>query len=151
MKSNLNKNYLIGFFALIIFFSCKPEEDKLDIPKISSVEKLIEHSNEFEQDVLTYETPGGKIHFAIGFGIANSIMVEGEEGNIIIDASDSTYEASEIYKRFKKLNDNPITAIIYTHNHGDHTFGAAHYLTTQKERPLVIACLLYTSPSPRDA
>ena len=66
-------------------------------------------------------------------------MVEGEGGNIIIDTSDSTYEASEIYKRFKKLNDNPITAIIYTHNHGDHTFGAAHYLTTQKERPLVIA------------
>ena len=139
MKSNLKKNYLISFFALIIFFSCKPEEEKLDIPKISSVEKLIEHSNEFEQNVLTYETPGGKVHFAIGFGIANSIMVEGEEGNIIIDASDSTYEASEIYKRFKKLSDNPITAIIYTHNHGDHTFGAAHYLTTQKERPLVIA------------
>ena len=60
-------------------------------------------------------------------------MVEGDDGNIIIDASDSTYEASEIYKRFKKLNDNPITAIIYTHNHGDHTFGAAHYLTTQKK------------------
>ena len=51
---------------------------------------------------MTYETPGGKVHFAIGFGIANSIMVEGEEGNIIIDASDSTYEASEIYKRFQE-------------------------------------------------
>ena len=88
---------------------------------------------------MTYETPGGKIHFAIGFGIANSIMVEGENGNIIIDASDSTFEASEIYKRFQKLNNNPIVAIIYTHNHGDHTFGAAHYLTTQEERPRVIA------------
>ena len=97
MKSNLNKNYLLSFFVLVIFFSCKPEEDNLDIPKTSSVEKLIEHSKEFEQDILTYETPGGKVHFAIGFGIANSIMVEGEEGNIIIDASDSTYEASEIY------------------------------------------------------
>ena len=139
MKLNLNKNYLFCFFVLIIFYSCKPEEKNLDIPKISSVEKLIEHTNEFEQKVSTYETPGGKVHFAIGFGIANSIMIEGDRGNIIIDASDSTYEASEIYKRFKKLNDNPITAVIYTHNHGDHTFGAAHYLTTQKERPLVIA------------
>jgi hypothetical protein len=84
LKSNLNKNYLISFFALIIFFSCKPEEDKLDIPKISSVEKLIEHSNEFEQNVFTYETPGGKVHFAIGFGIANSIMVEGEEEILLL-------------------------------------------------------------------
>ena len=75
MKSNLNKNYLCSFFVLIIFSSCKPQEDNFDIPKISSVEKLIEHSNEFEQNILTYETPGGKVHFAIGFGIANSIMV----------------------------------------------------------------------------
>ena len=92
MKSNLNKNYLLSFFVLVIFFSCKPEEDNLDIPKTSSVEKLIEHSKEFEQNILTYETPGGKVHFAIGFGIANSIMVEGEEGNICLlytsDAAD---------------------------------------------------------------
>ena len=39
----------------------------------------------------------GQIHFAIGFGIANSIMVEGENGNIIIDAADSVYEAEQIY------------------------------------------------------
>jgi len=96
LKSNLNKDYLLSFFVLIIFFSCKPKEDNFDIPKISSVEKLIEHSDEFEQNILTYETPGGKVHFAIGYGNENSIMVEGDEGNIIIDASDSTYEASEI-------------------------------------------------------
>ena len=139
MKSNFNKNYLLSLYALFIFFSCTSEENTIEVPKISSVEKLIEHSKEFEQNVLTYETPGGRIHFAIGFGIANSIMIEGDEGNIIIDASDSTHEASKIYDRFHQLNDNPITAIIYTHNHGDHTFGAAHYLTTQKERPMVIA------------
>ena len=66
-------------------------------------------------------------------------MVEGDNGNIIIDASDSTYEAKEIYKVFKQKNSNPIKAIIYTHNHGDHTFGAAYYLTTQQERPKIIA------------
>jgi len=139
LNTSFKKNIFLSLFTLFVFFSCKPEDSDIDIPKTSSVEKLIEHSNEFEKSVLTYETPGGKIHFAIGFGIANSIMVEGENGNIIIDASDSTFEASEIYKRFQKLNNNPIVAIIYTHNHGDHTFGAAHYLTTQKERPRVIA------------
>ena len=139
MNISFKKNIFLSLFTLFIFFSCKPEDGDIDIPKTSSVEKLIEHSNEFEKSVTTYETPGGRVHFAIGFGIANSIMVEGENGNIIIDASDSTFEASEIYKRFQKLNNNPIVAIIYTHNHGDHTFGAAHYLTTQKERPRVIA------------
>ena len=139
MNSINCKIIFFSLFTLFIIFSCKPENTSFDIPKISSVEKLVEHSNEFEKNVLTYETPGGRVHFAIGFGIANSIMVEGDNGNIIIDASDSTYEASEIYKRFQKLNNNPVVAIIYTHNHGDHTFGAAHYLTTQEERPRIIA------------
>ena len=109
------------------FFRALPSEELFEIPKTSKVEDLIEHSKEFKRDVYSYNTPGGKIHIAVGFGIANSIMVEGDNGNIIIDASDSTYEAKEIYKVFKQKNSNPIKAIIYTHNHGDHTFGAAYY------------------------
>tara|TARA_B100001173_G_scaffold98017_1_gene84803 strand:+ start:650 stop:2266 length:1617 start_codon:yes stop_codon:yes gene_type:complete len=103
------------------------------------VEKLIQHSKEFDRQVLSYDTPGGAIHFAIGFGIANSIMVEGKEGNIIIDASDSVFEAEKIYSLFSKKNSNPIKAIIYTHNHGDHTFGTAFYVNNQDERPQIIA------------
>ena len=100
---------------------------------------LVKHSDEFERQVLTYNTPGGKIHFAIGFGIANSIMIEGDNANIIVDTSDSVYEAEQIYSLFKSKNDNPIEAIIYTHNHGDHTFGSAFYLKSQEKKPQIIA------------
>ena len=123
----------------VLLVSCTPSEEQIEIPTTSKVEDLIEHSKEFEKNIYSYDTPGGKIHIAVGFGIANSIMVEGDNGNIIIDASDSTYEAKEIYKLFKQKNSNPIKAIIYTHNHGDHTFGTAYYLTTQPERPKIIA------------
>ena len=135
MISKNISSLLFCFFLL----SCAPQDSEIEIPKTSQVENLIEHSKEFERKVYSYDTPGGKIHVAIGFGIANSIMVEGDLGNIIIDSSDSTYEAEEIYKLFKQKNSNPIKAIIYTHNHGDHTFGTAYYLTTQKERPKIIA------------
>ena len=135
MISKNISSLLFCFFLL----SCAPQDSEIEIPKTSQVENLIEHSKEFERKVYSYDTPGGKIHVAIGFGIANSIMVEGDLGNIIIDSSDSTYEAKEIYKLFKQKNSNPIKAIIYTHNHGDHTFGTAYYLTTQKERPKIIA------------
>ena len=134
MISKNISSLLFCFFLL----SCAPQDSEIEIPKTSQVENLIEHSKEFERKVYSYDTPGGKIHVAIGFGIANSIMVEGDSGNIIIDSSDSTYEAEEIYKLFKQKNSNPIKAIIYTHNHGDHTFGTAYYLT-QKERPKIIA------------
>ena len=122
-------------------YSCADNDSdfNINIPSTSEVETLIEHSKEFEKKVLSYDTPGGKIHFAIGFGIANSIMVEGENGNIIIDAADSVYEAEQIYSLFSEKNNNPVKAIIYTHNHGDHTFGAAYYVKSQNEKPQIIA------------
>ena len=133
--------FLLIFLPLLFLYSCSDSNNNSDIniPATSEVETLIEHSKEFEKKVLSYETPGGRIHFAIGFGIANSIMVEGENGNIIIDAADSVYEAEQIYSLFSEKNDNPIKAIIYTHNHGDHTFGAAYYLKSQNEKPQIIA------------
>ena len=131
----------LALFSVIFFlFSCSENQSlEFNVPKTSQVEKLIEHSKEFEQQVITFDTPGGRIHFAIGFGIANSIMVEGIDGNIIIDASDSVFEAEKIYSLFKERNSNPIKAIIYTHNHGDHTFGTAYYLNNQNEKPTIIA------------
>lgn len=131
---------LLTFLLCTFIISCSnSSSNDIDIPTTSEVEKLIEHSKEFERQVLSYETPGGLIHFAIGFGIANSIMVEGKEGNIIIDASDSVFEAEKIYSLFQEKNSNPVKAIIYTHNHGDHTFGAAFYINNQDERPQIIA------------
>ena len=128
-------------FSIIFFLlSCSDNQAlDIDVPANSKVEKLIEHSKEFERQIISFNTPGGKIHFAIGFGIANSIMVEGDGGNIIIDASDSVFEAEKIYSLFAEQNSNPIKAIIYTHNHGDHTFGTAYYLKNQKEKPQIIA------------
>ena len=132
--------YSFILIPLFFIFSCSENKSvDIEIPLTSEVEKLVNHSKEFERKVTTYETPGGKIHFAIGYGIANSIMVEGIDGNIIIDTADSVYEAEQIYKIFRKKNSNPIKAIIYTHNHGDHTFGAAFYNTIQSEKPIIIA------------
>jgi len=135
----LYKKHLILLLSIFLISCSKPSSYDIEVPLTSEVEKLIQHSKEFDRQVLSYDTPGGAIHFAIGFGIANSIMVEGKEGNIIIDASDSVFEAEKIYSLFSKKNSNPIKAIIYTHNHGDHTFGTAFYVNNQDERPQIIA------------
>ena len=134
------KKFLLISFSFIFLYSCSDSKNNdINIPLTSEIESLVEHTKEFEKKVLSYETPGGRIHFAIGFGIANSIMVEGENGNVIIDAADSVYEAEQIYSLFSKKNNNPIRAIIYTHNHGDHTFGAAYYVKSQEVKPQIIA------------
>ena len=133
------KKHLTLLLSIFLISCSNPSSYDIEVPLTSEVEKLIQHSQEFDRQVLSYDTPGGAIHFAIGFGIANSIMVEGKEGNIIIDASDSVFEAEKIYSLFSKKNSNPIKAIIYTHNHGDHTFGTAFYVNNQDERPQIIA------------
>ena len=132
------------FFPIIIVLaivtSCSKEVNDLsNIPQSSDLEGLINHTNEFNKEIYTYKTPGGLIHIAVGFGIANSIMIEGKDGNVIVDVTDSVSEAEKVYSLFKKKNSNPIKAIIYTHNHGDHTFGAEYFIKSQEDKPLVIA------------
>ena len=132
------------FYSIIIVLaivtSCSKEVNNLSsIPQSSDLEGLISHTNEFNKEIYTYKTPGGLIHIAVGFGIANSIMIEGKDGNVIVDVTDSVSEAEKVYSLFKKKNSNPIKAIIYTHNHGDHTFGAEYFIKSQEDKPLVIA------------
>jgi len=131
----MKRSYLL--IALIILSACSDSADDSN-REIDTVilNDLIQHSTEFEKKVYSFENG---LHIAVGYGIANSIMVEGVDGNIIIDASDSVAEAEEVYSYFSTINSNPIKAIIYTHNHGDHTFGAAYYYNLEVEKPMVIA------------
>ena len=130
--------YLNVFIISFLILSCSQSEPTAleDIITNPSVENLINHSQEFQQNIYSYEDG---IHAAIGFGIANSYLIEGKEFNIIIDATDSIFQAKKVLTEFKKINSNPIAAIIYTHNHGDHTLGAQHFADQQEETPLVIA------------
>ena len=85
---------------------------------------LREHSKLFEKEVV--EVTDG-VHVAGGFGLANSIMLEGDDGIIIVDTMESADEARTVLAEFRKITDKPVKAIIYTHNHTDHVFGAAGF------------------------
>ena len=122
----------------ILSFGCS-KTDSVSAPlaeTTTELEKLFKHSEEFAQKIYSYENG---IHAAVGYGIANSYLIEGNELNIIIDATDSVFQAEKVYKAFNAINSNPIAAIIYTHNHGDHTLGAKYFVDQQDDLPLVIA------------
>jgi len=82
---------------------------------------LVEHSKIFNKGV---ETVTENLHVAIGYGISNSIMIEGEDGLIIVDTMTTREEATEVLAEFRKISSKPVRAIIYTHSHPDHVFGA---------------------------
>ena len=80
---------------------------------------------EFRRDV--YDVTDG-VHQAVGFGIANSIMVEGDECVFIVDVMGSMETAAEVRSEFAKITDKPIGALIYTHNHADHVMGGLAFV-----------------------
>ena len=113
--------YFFHLLLLSFLFSCS-EEIEIEKSLPSTPEDLKDHSAEFTKEVI--EVTDG-VHMAVGFALANAMMVEGEDSNIIIDTTGTVETAREVKEIFQSINPNPISAIIYTHNHGDHVYGAS--------------------------
>ena len=105
---------------LQLFVSCS-ETTTLESSEPQTPEDLITHSEEFKKELITV-TDG--VHVAVGYALANSILIEGEKTNIIIDTTGTEETAREVKDLFDAINSNPVETIIYTHNHADHTYGA---------------------------
>ena len=86
-------------------------------------EKLRAHSAEFRPEVIKV-TDG--VWVAVGFSDANSVLIEGEGGSIVVDTTSDEEEAKQVKAEFGKLSRAPVRAIIYTHSHPDHTGGGGY-------------------------
>ena len=111
---------IFHIFITVIFFGCS-EASPIETTKSPTPDDLTEHSKEFKKEVIKV-TEG--VHVAVGYALANAILIEGENSNIIIDTTGTIETAREVKDLFDAINSNPIEAIIYTHNHADHTYGA---------------------------
>lgn len=135
MTSTRNKQLPFGkpekvvyqsFFLFILVFilsACNNEPEPVSFERhVTTVGDLADHNKEFDKPEIIPVTEG--VYVAVGFGLANSILIEGENGNIIVDCMESNETAEKVKAEFDKISDKPIKAIIYTHNHADHIFGS---------------------------
>jgi alkyl sulfatase BDS1-like metallo-beta-lactamase superfamily hydrolase len=121
----LMRTILLSVVCIILLTAC--EKDEPDNPyhvEFSSPDYLIEHAKYIEEElfqigdhpVWDYNTPNK------GFG--NVLMIEGNDGIIIVDTSSARNHALVAKAAFEKISSKPVKAIIYTHHHADHIRGA---------------------------
>ena len=107
--------------CLIMLMACSPTPSPESI-EVGSNPDLAAHSAEFKQEVITVVDG---VYVAVGYGLANSILLEGDNGVIIVDTMESAEAAIPVKEAFNKITSKPVKGIIYTHFHSDHTQGAA--------------------------
>ena len=112
--------FLLIIFLNFFLISCGEQKNN-DIGKSQEGGLSTIHAKEFRKDIIQIEE---NIYIAIGYALANVIMIVGDNENIIIDTAGSEESAIDIKKDLNKISKNPINNIIYTHNHPDHIGGA---------------------------
>ena len=67
------------------------------------VYKLIQNATPLKTVTTQVLKVGQNVYVAIGYGLANSIMLEGEEGVVIIDTLESCEVAKEVRAAFEEV------------------------------------------------
>ncbi len=90
--------------------------------------RMTEHSSKMAQQV--YKVTDNA-YSAVGFGLANVIMIVGRDGVIIVDTAESVDAAKAAFAELRKITDKPVKAIVYTHNHTDHILGVKAFVNEE--------------------
>jgi len=106
-------------------------------------EKLRAHSAEFRREVIKV---ADGVWAAVGFSDANSALIAGDGGSIVVDTTSDADDAKAVKAEFAKLSSAPVRAIIYTHAHPDHTGGAGVF--AGNDRPEILAHQLFVDRVP---
>lgn len=128
---------LLGF----VLMGCQQEVAEQVAPVQATSEELAELTTEFTRRV---EQVADGVWMAIGFGLANSILIEGDDGLIVIDTMETLQTGAAVAAEFRQLSDKPLAAIIYTHNHADHVFGAQAFIDALAHDDTPVEVLAHT-------
>ncbi|MFE0019272.1 alkyl sulfatase dimerization domain-containing protein [Mesorhizobium sp. NPDC059054] len=84
-------------------------------------EQLRASSAEFRREVIKIAEG---VFAAVGYSASNVTLIQGDGGSIIVDTAANPVDAKAIVEAFGDRLQRPVRAIVYTHNHPDHSGGA---------------------------
>ena len=117
------------------FGECGVEEIEIVLPPYPDqppIHPKLLATNDYWSPPAVHKVTDG-VWVAVGYDLANSIMIEGDDGIIIVDAASTVEAAKLIIDEFRKITDKPVKAIIYTHGHLDHVNGAQAFVDEGKD------------------
>ena len=118
-KSN-SLSFVLPALLMGLLISCSGRQaDSPPSPASVQAKELADHTAEFKQEIIRV---ADGVYVAVGYGIANSILVEGKDGTVIIDTLESAEAAKAVMQAFEKITTKPLKAVLFTHFHPDHTF-----------------------------
>ena len=142
---NTPKNIkLIKKYANSNFFSQSYSYENSEIPNLPNTSSSEEKSKIFAKNVqiqandapkiytFPIQESKGQIYVGVGYGLANSIFIEDESGEIvIIDTTENSSVMEEIYRDVLKNmvkhgasgKNRKVKKVIFTHHHPDHIMG----------------------------
>jgi alkyl sulfatase BDS1-like metallo-beta-lactamase superfamily hydrolase len=75
---------------------------------------------------------GERVYCAVGYALANVIIVRCEGALVVLDTTESLQSAAQILQNFRsavpEVADWPVAAMVYTHNHSDHINGGRAFV-----------------------
>jgi len=118
------KLYTTALMIFIIFLIALPScaSSNSEPSTTQNSKPVFDRQEKFEKGIRKVRE---NVYCAVGYALANSIMIAAEGGKVIIDTTESVQAASEIKEQFDRLVSGPVKAIIYTHTHPDHILGAS--------------------------
>jgi len=130
------KNLLLPIILIFFFAACNqvdvetPNYKAAPLPSQEAAEKQLKAANENLKKEIIKLTDN--VYTAVGYDVSNITFVVGKDSIIMIDAGMIPRLVKPLKEDFKKIADKPLAALIFTHNHGDHTRGAGVFVGDQK-------------------
>jgi alkyl sulfatase BDS1-like metallo-beta-lactamase superfamily hydrolase len=117
--------------------------NSLDPGEFAGRERLKASSSEFRKEII--EITSG-VFVAVGYSASNVTVVNGQGGCIVIDTAANPLDAQSIISALGERMHLPVRAIVYTHNHPDHSGGAAVF--AGDDQPLIYSHAILTRAGP---
>lgn len=117
--------------AMLAAGPAQAQQAPLPVVKPSILPALKAHGDLYARTVYKL---GQSVHVAVGWDLANIIMIEGQDAVVIVDTGLDLGRAREMLAEFRKITQKPVAAIVYTHHHVDHINGAKAFASEEDIR-----------------